>query len=227
MAADVRSIAAVIEWRADLTNYGDLLADAMAGVDLEIRRAYDWLDEQLAMWRRAIRDCEDEVVRAKAELSQRKFVTFDGREPDCTVQEKNLRLAKARLEHCEDKVELVRRWIGRLPKLIDEAFTGPSRRLKSLLEADLPNALTELGRRIAALETYASLRPDYAPGPSAAGSAPPPPAPLPEGKGESEKDPSPPPPSRGEGLQATDSPAPPSLLGKGVGGLGSSTEGAP
>ena len=164
MAADVRSIAAVIDWRADLTNYGDLLADAMAGVDLEIRRAYDWLDEQLAQWRRAIRACEEEVVRAKAELSQRKFPTWDGRDPDCTVQEKNLRLAKARLEHCQDKVDTVRRWIGRLPKVIDEVFTGPSRRLKSILEADLPNALTELARRIAALETYASLRPDYAPG---------------------------------------------------------------
>ncbi len=184
MAADVRSIAAVIDWRADLTNYGDLLGEAMSGVDLEIRRAYDWLDEQLAKWRRAIRDCEDEVVRAKAELSQRKFVTFDGREPDCTVQEKNLRLAKARLEHCQDKVEAVRRWVGRLPKMIDEVFTGPSRRLKSILETDLPNALTDLARRISALETYASLRPDYAPGPSsAASSTPTPPSPPPTEEG--------------------------------------------
>ena len=29
MSADVRSIAAVVDWRADLTNYGDLLAEAM------------------------------------------------------------------------------------------------------------------------------------------------------------------------------------------------------
>jgi hypothetical protein len=165
MAADVRSIDAVIEWRADLTNYGDLLAEAMAGVDLEIRRAAEWLEEQLTKWRRAIRDCEEEVVRAKAELAQRKFPTWDGREPDCTVQEKNLRLAKARLEHAEEKVETVRRWIGRLPKMIDEMFTGPSRRLKGMLEADLPNALAELARRIASLESYAGLRPDYAPGP--------------------------------------------------------------
>lgn len=181
--ADVRSIDAVIEWRADLTNYGDLLAEAMAGVDLEIRRAADWLEEQLAKWRKAIRDCEDEVVRAKAELSQRKFPTWDGREPDCTVQEKNLRLAKARLEHAEEKVETCRRWIGRLPKMIDEMFTGPSRRLKSMLEADIPNALAELARRIASLESYAGLRPDYAPGPSAT-AGPTTPTPLPEGKGE-------------------------------------------
>lgn len=167
MPADVRSIDAVVDWRADFINYGESLAEAMAGVDLEIRRAYDWLEEQLALWKRAARACEDEVTRAKAELSQRNFQTWDGRQPDCTVQEKALRLAKARLEYAEEKVETCRRWIGRLPKLIDEMFTGPSRRLKGMLELDVPNASAELARRVAALESYAGLRADYAPAPSA------------------------------------------------------------
>ncbi len=67
MSADVRSIAAVTDWRADLTNYSDPLAEAMAGVEMEIHRAQDWLEEQLARWKRAIRDCEEDVTRAKAE----------------------------------------------------------------------------------------------------------------------------------------------------------------
>lgn len=182
MPADVRSITAVIDWRADLTNYADSLAEAMAGVELEIRRAYDWIEEQMARWKKAVRDCEEEVVRAKAELAQRKFPTWDGREPDCTVQEKNLRLARARLEHAEEKVETCRKWLARLPKMIDEVFTGPSRRLRSMLEADLPSTLAELGRRVAALESYAGLRPDYAPL-SGIGPTPQPP-PLREGEKE-------------------------------------------
>jgi|SRR5262245_18091052 len=200
MSADVRSIAAVIDWHATLTNYGDSLEEAMAGVDLELRRAFDWLEEQLQRWQRAVRDCEEEVVRAKAELANRKFPTWDGREPDCTVQEKALKRAKARQEHAEEKVETVRRWIGRLPKLIDEMFTGPSRRLRSMLEADLPVSLAELARRIAALESYAGLRPDHAPGPSVTSGpnsgGPTPPAPLPAGKGE-EQNLTPQPPSLG------------------------------
>ncbi|MCI0705631.1 MAG: hypothetical protein L0241_31615, partial [Planctomycetia bacterium] len=95
MAADVRSIAAIIDWHADLTTYGESLAEAMAGVDLELHRAFDWLEEQLHRWQRSIRDREEEVIRAKAELANRKFPTWDGREPDCTVQEKALKLAKA------------------------------------------------------------------------------------------------------------------------------------
>ncbi|MCS6865245.1 MAG: hypothetical protein RMJ56_16470 [Gemmataceae bacterium] len=163
MSADVRAIDALSQWRAQLATYGELLAEALAGVNLEIRRVHEWLDEQLTLWKRAIRQCEEDVTRAKAELAQRQFPTWDGREPDCTVQEKNLRQAKARLEYAQDKVATIRRWMTRLPQVIDEVFTGPSRRLQSMLEADLPTALAELSRRIAALESYAGLRPDYAP----------------------------------------------------------------
>jgi hypothetical protein len=169
--ADVRSIDAVRDWHVALTNYADSLSEAMAGVELEIRRAYDWLDEQLAAWKQAVRDCEDEVVRAKAELSQRKFKTWDGREPDCTVQEKALRLAKARLQHAEEKVETVRHWIGRFPKVLDEVYRGFARRLINFLEDDLPKGQAELVRRLAALEVYAELRPDYAGGPEGSGAA--------------------------------------------------------
>jgi hypothetical protein len=162
--ADVRSIEAVTDWHAALTNYADSLAESLAGIELEIRRAYDWLDEQLASWRQAVRDCEDEVVRAKAELSQRKFKTWDGREPDCTVQEKALRLARARLQYAEEQVVKVRQWIGRLPKIIDEVYRGSARRLTNFLEDDLAKGRAELARRVAVLESYAGLRPDFAPG---------------------------------------------------------------
>src|SRR5262249_23957702 len=155
---------------------------------LEIRRAYDWIEEQYSRWKRSIRDCEEEVTRAKAELSQRKFPTWDGREPDTTVQEKNLRIAKAKLEHAEEKVETCRRWLSRLPEMIDENFTGPSRRLRSVIEADVPNALAELARLVAALEAYAGMRPDYAPL-SAVGNGPHPPTPSPRGEGEKDEKP--------------------------------------
>src|SRR5262245_61658160 len=164
--ADVRSIDALRDWHAALTTYGEGLAEALAGIELEIRRAYEWLEEQLSLWRRAVRDCEEDVTRAKAELAQRKFATWDGREPDCTVQEKNLKRAKARLAYAEEQVVKCRQWIGRLPKFIDEMYTGSARRLSNFLEVELPKGLAELARRLASLESYAGLRHDYAPGPS-------------------------------------------------------------
>lgn len=198
-AADVRSIDAVRDWHAALTTYGELLAEALAGVSLEIRRAFEWIEEQRGRWERAVRDCQEEVTRAKAELSQKKFKTWDGRDPDTTVEERNLRRAKARQEHAEEQVEVCRRWVGRLPKMIDEVYTGAARRLANLLEAELPKGLADLSRRHAALESYAGLRPDHAPGPSTSGPNPPAPFPTREG-GESKPAPSsPPPPGEGSG----------------------------
>ena len=176
MPADVRSIDALRDWHAALSAYGAGLSDALAGVEMEIRRAHDWLGEQLSRWQKAVRDGEDDVVQARAELSSRKFPGWDGREPDCTVQEKALRQARAKKEHAEDQVVLVRKWMMRLPKLVDEAYTGPSRRLGSFLEAELPKALVALDRQVGALDSYAGLRPNFVAGPSTK-SPPPPPKP--------------------------------------------------
>lgn len=187
MSADVRSIDAVRDWHANLTTYGETLSEGVAGVELEIRRASDWLGEQLSQWQRAIRECEQDVTQAKAELAARKFPGFDGRMPDTTVQEKALRQAKARLEYAEDKVLCVRSWMGRLPKMIDEVYRGPAHRLATFLEVDLPRGLAMLGRQIAALDSYAGLRPDYAPTPSVSSVAPAPPV-----------APTPPPPADGD-----------------------------
>src|SRR5579885_1943457 len=154
-SADVRSIDAVRDWHAALTAYGENLSEALAGVQMEIRRGFEWLQEQLVLWQRAVRECEEEVTQAKAELAARKFPDWSGREPDTTVQEKNLRRAKARLEHAEDQVQKVRAWIARLPKAVDEAYSGPARRLGTFLEVELPKGLAVLGRRVAALESYA------------------------------------------------------------------------
>jgi len=189
MEADVRSIDAVRDWHAALANYADSLSEALAGVELELRRGDEWLDEQQALWKQAIRDCEEEVVRAKAELSQRKFKTWDGRDPDTTVQERALRRAKARLEHAEVQVERVRQWKGRLPKIIDEMYRGAGRRLQHFLEDDLPKGQAELARRIASLEVYAELRPDFAWG---SGPNPSPPAPFPRVEGGETKEGTPP-----------------------------------
>lgn len=167
-AADVRSIDALREWLIALANYRSSAMEVLSGVEMEIRRAYDWLEDQAKRWKSAVKDCEEEVLKAKNELSGRKFADATGRMPDTTVQERNLRRAKARLEQAEEQVQKCRSWHMRLPKLIEEAYSGPARRLTTFIEVDVPNAMALLDRRIAALESYAELKPDFAPAPSVA-----------------------------------------------------------
>lgn len=180
MTADVRSIAALREWLAALAKYRAEAAEALAGIDMEVRRGFEWLAEQEALWKGAIRVCEQDVVQAKAELAARKFPGFDGRMPDTTVQERNLRRAEARLDYARDQVKKCRAWEARLPKLVDEQYTAAARRLGLFLEGELARGMTTLDRQVAALESYAELRPDYAPAPSATAAPPSGPTKLPE-----------------------------------------------
>src|SRR5258708_27102908 len=96
-AADVKSIEALQVLHAAVAKFRTEAQDAIASVDLTVRRAHDYLSDQLKFWQAAIRTCEEEVFQAKQELAQRKYVGFDGREPDASVQEANLRRAPAKL----------------------------------------------------------------------------------------------------------------------------------
>jgi hypothetical protein len=177
MPADVRAIDALREWLAALATYRSEAAEALGGFRLEIGRANDWVSEQMHLWQRAIRRCEDAVVQAKAELAARQFPDVNGRMPDTTVQERNLKRAKARLEHAEEKVATCRKWLAHLPKVVDEVFSGPANRLANTLEGDVPRGMAALERQIDALERYAELKTDYSTSSSIAAVSPPPPPP--------------------------------------------------
>ena len=94
--ADVRSIPALREWLGAVRVYQSDAADALSGLAQEVRRNVDWVGEQLNLWKRAVRDCEEAIVQAKAELRARQFPDSNGRMPDSTMQERNLRRALAK-----------------------------------------------------------------------------------------------------------------------------------
>ena len=165
--ADVRSIDGLREWLAAAQIFGHDAGEALGGTQMEIRRAFDWIAEQGQLWERACRVGEQEVVQAKAELAARRFPNFDGKMPDTTVQERNLRRAEDKLDHARSQVVKCRAWAGRLPKIVEESFTGRGRRLQNFLEGELPRTLAQLSRRIESLEQYADLRTDYSSAPSA------------------------------------------------------------
>jgi len=151
--AHVVSIEALAAWKDSLGLFADEGRDALVAVEMEIRRAVDWLEEKTRLWHAEVRKSEDLVVQAKAELTRRKMLPIVGKHPDCTEQEKALRRAQARLEAAELKLETCRRWAPRLRKAIEE-YQGMARPLAGWLEHDLPRAAAVLEQRIAALERY-------------------------------------------------------------------------
>jgi hypothetical protein len=165
MQADVRSIAAIHEWLANLKLYREAANGTLVGVEMEIRRGLDWVAEQGSLWAKAAKESEQELWQAKQDLNARKTPNWDGREPDTTVQERAVRRAAARLEHAQEQIQKCRQWLQKLPRHIDETYRGASNRLNLILEGDLARAMALLEKQVASLEAYAGLRPDFAPAP--------------------------------------------------------------
>jgi hypothetical protein len=161
-AANVTTIAALADLRAALLTFADEGRDALGAVETEIRRTFDWLDAQLKHWQHEVRRCEDELFQAKQELARRKILRVGDRPPDCTEQEKAVRLAQARLEHAEEQREKTRVWLRELPEAVME-YEGPGRQLGNLIDGGLERACALLERKVESLEAYVSLTPPPAP----------------------------------------------------------------
>jgi hypothetical protein len=171
--AGVTSLDVLNDWYAALVLFRTDAQNALTSAVMSLRQAEGWLEEQQIHWQRQIRKAYDEVTQAKAELVQREYTHFDGGEkPDTTVQEENLREATARLHHAEDQLEVVRRWMKRLPIAVADVFEGPTRQLGFFLDCELPRGLALLERQLSALDQYTHARPAAGGGRPAAAAKP-------------------------------------------------------
>jgi hypothetical protein len=154
--ARVTSLDLLRDFRAALAAFKADGQDGLTAIALDVRRAFDWLADRRAFWVRTVRECQDEVTHAKAELARKQVFLPGERQPDTTQEVKALRLAQARLAHAEEQVERCRRWEPTLRRAADE-YEGPARQLADLLEADVPKAVSLMDRLIAALEEYLAV----------------------------------------------------------------------
>lgn len=154
LSADVRSIAAVEDLRTALARYGSAVNDAMAELELEIRRSLDWVEhDSLQAWKLEHERRSRKVERATAELASARIAAYDERAPAITDHRVALRRAKERLEEAEEKIKTVRRWTRKVHEEVDD-FRGPQQQFAELAATTIPAGLAELERMIAALQAY-------------------------------------------------------------------------
>jgi hypothetical protein len=157
-AAHVTSIAALADLRAALLTFKDEARDILAAIEMEIRRTFDWLEEQRLHWKQEVRRGEDDVFQAKLELARRRMMRVGDRPVDTTEQEKTLRLAQARLEHAEEQQQRTRAWLRDLPTEVAE-YQGRANQLQGWAEGGLDRTCALLERKIQDLEAYMALSP--------------------------------------------------------------------
>src|SRR5262249_6430265 len=97
-AARVLAVEVLEELKEALCAFKEDGQDALGSVEMEIRRTFDWLQDRLKYWQKEVRVRYEEVVQAKNELARRQMSRISGRPPDCTEQEKALKLAQYRLQ---------------------------------------------------------------------------------------------------------------------------------
>jgi hypothetical protein len=156
--AKVRSIDTLRDFRVAMSNFGCAASQAMAAVDVEIRRTLDWLKhDQVKFWQQEVRRREDAVGEARQDLSRCLISTSaGGTQASCTDQKVALEKAKKRLDQAREKVEIVKRW-GQIVEQEVGDYRGPAQQLATLIDGDLPRAMALLARKIQALEEYANL----------------------------------------------------------------------
>ena len=94
-SARVTSIETVERFRNALCEFGKDVQDSLGAAEMQIHRTFDWLAERLKYWQHQIRVREEELVRAKIELTSRKFANRDGKGAGITDQEKAFRKRSA------------------------------------------------------------------------------------------------------------------------------------
>jgi hypothetical protein len=200
--ADVKSIDTLAFVKAALASYAHETGSALAEVELEGRRAVDYITvDRAAHWKAEIRRCNDMVNQAIKDLEHcRAFKKVGDNQPACAEEKKNLEKARAKLANAEQKAEAVRRWTP----VVLQQYRETCVRLvhfREVVDVDCPKAIARIERMLKSLDAYSQVsspRPAHADGgssaasvtrqttePSGEGTAEQPPAPHPQAGGAS------------------------------------------
>jgi chromosome segregation ATPase len=155
-SARVNSLDALKALHAALARYGPDAREALGAAEMEIRRVFDYLHNQLKHWQRQVERRQEDVNRARADLTHARAMR-QGERSGYVEQEIALRKAQVRLREAEEKVVVTKRWLLHLPQAVNE-YEGPARRLAGLLDSDFKQGLAVLADKIAILEAYTAVK---------------------------------------------------------------------
>ena len=156
-SVNVNSIASVRDFRASLATFGEAATQILDNAEMEVRRVVQWVQhDQMAYWKNEVRRSWELVAEARRELEQCRSRATEGQRPSCFQERKALEAAKRYVQHAQEKVEIVRKWSGRLQKEVSE-YEGRISQTRSILSGDLPRWLSLLERMMTSLESYVAL----------------------------------------------------------------------
>ena len=171
--ADVKSIDTLAFVKAAIAAFAHEANQALGEVELEGSRAVEYLTvDRAAYWKSEVRKANDAVNKATKDLENcRSFKKVGDNTPACVEEKKNLEKARRRLEFCEQKEAITRRW----KPVIEQQFRETCVRLvhfHEVTDVRCPKAMAVVERMLKALDAYrAATSPAGADAAAGAGSA--------------------------------------------------------
>ncbi len=154
MSANIRSIEALVEFRAALIVFIEDASLALQTMTMELHKSYEWIEhERPYYWNAQVRRGFDQVSQTRAALESCRMRIVAGHRPSCMEEKQAYARAKQRLQHCQDQIKAVKQWANKVRHEADE-FRGRMATLQALLEGDLPKAVATLENAISILESY-------------------------------------------------------------------------
>lgn len=157
--ANVQSVDALRDVRLALIAFAERTSSAMGELRSKIDRTMAWLEQDRPLyWREQERRAYDNVATTRIAYETCRLRTVGGRHSECIEEKIAHQRAKARLEYCKQKIEVVRRWNIEASRQVDE-YRGRASPLQRRVDEELPNVVAMLSRMIDALEAYADIGP--------------------------------------------------------------------
>ncbi len=156
--ANITSTDAVRHFKLAAQKFELSVRDALIQLQLEVRRAVDWIENDRARyWPREVRRASDSVSEAKIALQRCELSISGDDRKSCSDEKKALEAAKRRLELAEQKVRAVRHWRLKIKHEAEE-FDVQAAKMSQYLDGDWPRTLAALDRMAKALEKYVQRR---------------------------------------------------------------------
>ena len=153
--AKLTSIDAINRMSAALTAFGEEAAAALEQLDMEAKRALEWIrHDRKSYWVSQVRLNRDRVSESRAELERAlTYRGVAGRRPACREERAALEKARRRLNISEEKIGVVRHWTHAIDHEVLE-LTAAISQLAQWLQAEQPKAQAVLKRLAASLQAY-------------------------------------------------------------------------
>jgi hypothetical protein len=158
-SAKLTSIDAVREMAVAMINFGDEAIQALDELDINVRRALDWIEQdRKKFWAHEIRRGWERYNEARTEYEKAKTYRKVGDDsPSCRQERKIMEQAKRRVQTAEEKERVLPRWEHSIKHGVQELH-GMQMQLANWLRNDLPRSISMLEHMAAALQRYAAVQ---------------------------------------------------------------------